>query len=361
MSFEGETPLRSGLRVLALGFLSSVIILAVSFVVLRPLTQGRSGARQLQQIDLPMQRQNEQLRVTLNGWQLFVEPELDAIQAGGAVLKATDIAKGAGLAQAQINQAAALVVVLRRNGLTSQAGALTVSMAALSAAITRFTPVASGAHVTPVEFAAVVADERRTFAVVWNLTSGIETTVSHGAVASDVQKVADKFGTSRMIVAVVGALNLLLAVGAASVLALRTARRQRAESLATKRRLYGADLQEALELSKSETAAYSIVGRALRAAVPQLDVELLIADSSRAHFHRVLDNHDESDQSDGCGVVSPEDCPATARGHTMLFPSSDALERVPTPRRQIDRPLVGRLYPGEHCGPHGRGHACPRD
>ena len=95
MNFERGTPLRSGLRVLAFGFLASVVIVIVSLVVLHPLTRGQSRARELGEVHQPLQRQNEQLRVTLNDWQLFVEPQLDAIQVPGSILNPTDIAKGA--------------------------------------------------------------------------------------------------------------------------------------------------------------------------------------------------------------------------------------------------------------------------
>jgi diguanylate cyclase (GGDEF)-like protein len=74
---------------------------------------------------------------------------------------------------------------------------------------------------------------------------------------------------------------------------------------------------------------YDIVGHALTDAVPDLDVELLIADSSRAHFSRVLATHDDPEHAAGCGVVSPRDCPAAIRAHTLIFPSSDAINACP--------------------------------
>ena len=95
------------------------------------------------------------------------------------------------------------------------------------------------------------------------------------------------------------------------------------------RHVYGAELQQALELSTTENAVYDVVGRALREVVPQLDVELLIADSSNAHFRRVLSTNVDPDNAGGCGVISPRDCPAAIRGHTMEFPSSEAISACP--------------------------------
>lgn len=47
-------------------------------------------------------------------------------------------------------------------------------------------------------------------------------------------------------------------------------------------------------------------------------------------FHKVLDTSgmDSGDES-GCGVASPLDCPATTRGHTLIFASSGALNACP--------------------------------
>ena len=63
--------------------------------------------------------------------------------------------------------------------------------------------------------------------------------------------------------------------------------------------------------------------------MPDLDVELLIADSSNAHFRRVLESHPDREHAEGCGVISPRDCPAATRGHTMQFASSEALSACP--------------------------------
>ena len=85
-------------------------------------------------------------------------------------------------------------------------------------------------------------------------------------------------------------------------------------------------MQQALEMTKTEPEVYGIVGEALHQAMPHLKVEMLIADSSRAHFRRALTNNGDFE---GCGVASPLACPAATVGHSLLFPSSRALDACP--------------------------------
>ena len=108
-------------------------------------------------------------------------------------------------------------------------------------------------------------------------------------------------------------------------------RREYASRIKTKRRSYEATLQEALDMTHTETDAYHVVTKAFRESVPHLQVEMLVADSSGAHFHQTLHTTEPSPtgQRSGCDVVSPNDCPATRRGHTLVFPSSQALNACP--------------------------------
>jgi len=86
-----------------------------------------------------------------------------------------------------------------------------------------------------------------------------------------------------------------------------------------------ARFQRALELARSEEDAYPRVEHALREAVPDTAIELLVADSSRAHFHQVA--MIESDDAElGCRVSAPAECSAASRGQTQVFASSRALD-----------------------------------
>jgi diguanylate cyclase (GGDEF)-like protein len=109
------------------------------------------------------------------------------------------------------------------------------------------------------------------------------------------------------------------------------ARRDAIQLSLTTRNEFEGRLQRALEMSKSEEPVFALVTEALNVAASDRYSELLLADSGRARFHQVLVNPTEPGET-GCGVMSPEDCPAAARGQTMAFPSSTAIDACPNLR-----------------------------
>jgi diguanylate cyclase (GGDEF)-like protein len=94
---------------------------------------------------------------------------------------------------------------------------------------------------------------------------------------------------------------------------------------------FESSLQTALEMSRAEPSVFEIVGDALSQAAPGMRSELLLADSSKAHFQQVLVSSTQVDIV-GCGVVSPDDCPAASRSRTMVFADSTALDACPNLR-----------------------------
>jgi diguanylate cyclase (GGDEF)-like protein len=86
-------------------------------------------------------------------------------------------------------------------------------------------------------------------------------------------------------------------------------------------------LQRALELSTTESRVFRVVKHALDEAVPDLKVEMLLADSSRAHFQQLVITGDEP--AHRCSVESPMNCPAAQRGEILTFASSLALDACP--------------------------------
>jgi diguanylate cyclase (GGDEF)-like protein len=92
-------------------------------------------------------------------------------------------------------------------------------------------------------------------------------------------------------------------------------------------------LQRSLEMARDENAALVLVGRALRDTAPGHPAELLVADSSRAHFRQATTT--DEDGGPGCPVMTPGDCPAATWGQTQIWPSSTALDACPYLR---DRP-----------------------
>ena len=81
-------------------------------------------------------------------------------------------------------------------------------------------------------------------------------------------------------------------------------------------------------MSKAEPSVFDLVAEALSQAAPGMRSELLLADSSKAHFRQVLVSTAQADDA-GCRVMSPDECPAASRARTMVFPDSTALDACP--------------------------------
>ena len=112
-------------------------------------------------------------------------------------------------------------------------------------------------------------------------------------------------------------------------------------------------------MTRTEPVVYDVIAESLHDSVGDLSVEMLIADSSRAHFRRALSNNGDFD---GCGVVSPLDCPAAAAGQTLVFPSSGALDACPHLKDRPSGPCSAACLPVSIAGRTvGVTHAVGRD
>jgi diguanylate cyclase (GGDEF)-like protein len=109
------------------------------------------------------------------------------------------------------------------------------------------------------------------------------------------------------------------------------AARDAVQARLTRRNEFEGRLQRALEMAKAEPPVFDLVTQGLADAAPGLYAELLLADSSRAHFRQVLVSPPATTET-GCGVLSPEDCPAASRGQAMVFPDSTAMDACPNLR-----------------------------
>lgn len=85
-------------------------------------------------------------------------------------------------------------------------------------------------------------------------------------------------------------------------------------------------LQRGLAMAPDEGACLGVVELALR-EVSLDSTEVLVADSSRAHFHQVVSPVGEA--SLGCGVSTPNQCPATRTGQTQTFAWSETIDACP--------------------------------
>jgi diguanylate cyclase (GGDEF)-like protein len=161
------------------------------------------------------------------------------------------------------------------------------------------------------------------------LTSRIALIASQAKGAADAARV-DLLWSLALGVTVAAAITTLFARKALRV-EHESARWDAVQLSLTTRNEFEGRLQRALEMSKAEEPVFTLVTEALNVAASDRYSELLLADSSRARFQQVLVNTTEPGEA-GCGVMSPEDCPAAARGQTMVFPSSTAIDACPNLR-----------------------------
>jgi diguanylate cyclase (GGDEF)-like protein len=96
-------------------------------------------------------------------------------------------------------------------------------------------------------------------------------------------------------------------------------------------------LHRALEMEPTEEATYEVIAHALTLGAPGVPAELLLADSSQAHFRQVLDTGTGAGADAACGVAAPGDCPATTSGQTRFFEDSSQLDTCPYLRGRHDR------------------------
>jgi diguanylate cyclase (GGDEF)-like protein len=99
------------------------------------------------------------------------------------------------------------------------------------------------------------------------------------------------------------------------------------------RSTFSNQLVEALEMADSEAEADRVIARAMGAISEVHPMELLLADSSRAHLERACVH--PKNGSPNCTVESPYSCIAVRRGHPQIFPDAEALNACPK--------LLGRM------------------
>lgn len=105
-----------------------------------------------------------------------------------------------------------------------------------------------------------------------------------------------------------------------------------AEQQAARRELQ-ADRQEfetrlanALDMAAGEPEVIDVIERSFSTILPSSPVELLLADNSHAHLTQMASS---PTGSTGCGVDSPDHCPAARRAQVQRFTNSDALDACP--------------------------------
>ena len=110
----------------------------------------------------------------------------------------------------------------------------------------------------------------------------------------------------------------------------RRAAEAREEQLAdeSERRHFESQLVRALEMADESVDAVAVAVRGLQERMDGVGVEIMLADSSRAHLMRSTEESARA-SSAACGVETPRGCPAVRAGHALRFDDSAALDACP--------------------------------
>ncbi len=299
-----------------------VVIAGSAAISSLPLLRVHSEVGSVAREDVAL-RDAGDLRTALSDFQVFSEPRMSKLSPASAL----DISHAVLLATSVTPKTVAVLRALPTIGLGNVARDLDAASAAFKKAITGLSVTTSG-RPGPTVTAAVTA-ERAAFAQMWAVTSTVATQL-RAARDLNLQQANSFLSRGHVVVLAADALAAVAVLFGAFVFGQRGRRREQRERTDAHRQAFDTSLQRGLDMSKSEPDVYRIVNRAMHESVPHLQVEMLVADSSRAHFHQTLSTTSgEPDERSGCGVVSPLDCPATTRTHKLVFPSSGAIDACP--------------------------------
>ncbi len=191
-------------------------------------------------------------------------------------------------------------------------------------------------------FATKLAGERREAADIVTAIASLESTIYDPVVQSNAASTASGINGARNVAYLAyGVLALIFAVVGGALMrgSSRDERGVQADATAMKAAAEFAKLettlQRALDMERTEEAAYDVMAQALTMVAPEVPSELLLADSSHAHFRQVFSTDPGADA--GCHVSAPEECPATTSGQTQFFADTAYLDTCPYLRNRDDR------------------------
>jgi diguanylate cyclase (GGDEF)-like protein len=295
---------------------------AATFAVAAPLSAGIEANRRVDRNAQTLQQVTD-LRADVSA----LSATIDRSFANATPADAATISNSALAATAESKKAKTAAAAVAAGGFTDRAAEITKTQHAFETAVYALGPVATGLRGAAAD--ALVGAERAGYT---QLTAALTAAQAEMAAARDrdARSASGSFQQARSTMVGLGVFVAVGLLGIAIVFARRLRRREHDERTRSQRHEFEASLQDALEMAKTEPAVYEIVRDALTGSVPGIEAEVLVADSSRAHFHKVLDTSGmEPGDAPGCGVASPLECPATTRGHTLTFASSGALNACP--------------------------------
>src|SRR5208283_2202082 len=110
------------------------------------------------------------------------------------------------------------------------------------------------------------------------------------------------------------------------------------------RQRFESRLANALDMAEGEPEVIDVIERSFGTVLPDAPVELLLADNSHAHLHRMAAAGPD-DEPPCCGVDSPDRCPAARRAQIQAFPDSDDLDACPKLRNRPQGRLSALCVP----------------
>lgn len=110
------------------------------------------------------------------------------------------------------------------------------------------------------------------------------------------------------------------------------------------RQRFESRLANALDMAEGEPEVIDVIERSFGTVLPEAPVELLLADNSHAHLHRMAAVGPEG-RPPCCGVDSPDRCPAARRAQIQEFPDSDDLDACPKLRNRSEGRISALCVP----------------
>ena len=110
------------------------------------------------------------------------------------------------------------------------------------------------------------------------------------------------------------------------------------------RQRFESRLANALDMAEGEPEVIEVIERSFSSVLPESPIELLLADNSHAHLHRMAAVGPES-RLPCCAVDSPDRCPAARRAQIQEFTDSDHLDACPKLRNRPEGRLSALCVP----------------
>ena len=110
------------------------------------------------------------------------------------------------------------------------------------------------------------------------------------------------------------------------------------------RQRFESRLANALDMAEGEPEVIDVIERSFGRILPDAPVELLLADNSHAHLHRMAAVGPDGEPP-CCAVDSPDRCPAARRAQIQAFSDSDDLDACPKLRNRPQGRLSALCVP----------------